>query len=155
MEREPSLIFDLLAAYIPHPTSDPQQPGPSDPQQPAWCICTKCKEMHTDIERKCCGQLLDSCVSMLPHMDAYIMQGGVLRLARRIWNDVRAVGDRPASGEDNKQFRFAAYRQFVVWQYGALARGHRVVIPSCCVWRIRDKYPDPLGQYVGFLTRRL
>ena len=61
---------------IPHPTSDPQQPGPSDPQQPAWCICTKCKELPTDLERKCCGQLLDSCVSMLPHMDAYIMQGG-------------------------------------------------------------------------------
>ncbi|CAL8363129.1 unnamed protein product [Boreogadus saida] len=76
LEREPSLIFDLLAMSIPHPTSDPQQPGPSDPQQPAWCICTKCKEMPTDIERKCCGQLLDSCVSMLPHMDAYIMQGG-------------------------------------------------------------------------------
>ena len=99
LEREPSLIFDLLAAYIPHPTSDPQQQ--------AWCICTKCKELPTDLERKCCGQLLDSCVSMLPHMDAYIMQGGVLRLARRIWNDVRAVADRPDPGEDNKQFRSA------------------------------------------------
>ena len=35
------------------------------------------------------------------------MQGGVLRLARRIWNDVRAVADRPDPGEDNKQFRSA------------------------------------------------
>ncbi|CAL8378880.1 unnamed protein product [Boreogadus saida] len=91
------------------------EPGPSDPQQPAWCICTKCKEMPTDIERKRRGQLLDSCVSMLPHMNAHIMQGGVLRLARRIWNDIRAVADRPDPGEDNKQFRLVSIGQRI-WE---------------------------------------
>uniref|UniRef100_A0A672NKW5 P2X purinoreceptor 7 intracellular domain-containing protein n=1 Tax=Sinocyclocheilus grahami TaxID=75366 RepID=A0A672NKW5_SINGR len=91
--------------------------------QPNWCVCQRCREMPSDIERKCFGQLPDFCISILPHMDLYILEEGVLRLARRIWNDIRA--------------------------YGALGHGHRVVIPSCCVWKIRDCFPDPQGQYTG------
>lgn len=66
-------------------------------------------------------------------MDLVVLQEGVLRLARRIWNNVRAEEDAAELGEANKQFRYAAYRQYVVWQHGALGEGRRVVIPSCCV----------------------
>ena len=86
-------------------------------------------------------------------MEAFILQGGVLRLARRIWNDLRAVADLPDAGEDNHQFRHASYRQFVAWQYKVLGAGHRVVIPSCCVWAICERFPD--GQYRGFIPRRV
>uniref|UniRef100_A0A671M451 P2X purinoreceptor 7 intracellular domain-containing protein n=1 Tax=Sinocyclocheilus anshuiensis TaxID=1608454 RepID=A0A671M451_9TELE len=112
-------------------------------------------EMPSDIERKCCGQLPDFCISILPHMDLYILEEGVLRLARRIWNDIRAVQDLPDLGENHRQFRHTAYRQFVVWQYGALGHGHRVVIPSCCVWKIHDRFPDPQGQYTGYNPGRV
>ncbi len=88
-------------------------------------------------------------------MEAYILQEGVLRLARRIWNELLAVADLPDPGEDNRQFCHAAYQQFVAWQYGVLGAGHRVVIPSCCVWTIRDRFPDPHGQYGGFIPRRV
>ena len=88
-------------------------------------------------------------------VDVYILQEGFLRLARRIWNYVRAVEDLPNPGESNKQFRHVAYRQYVVSQYGALGAGHRVVIPSCCVWKIKDRYRDPQGQYKGFIPSRV
>lgn len=88
-------------------------------------------------------------------MELYILDEGVLRLSRRIWNDIRATQDLPDPGESNRQFRYAAYRQYVVWQYGALGQGHRIVIPSCCVWRVRDGYPDPHGQYTGYIPSRL
>ncbi|XP_055039100.1 uncharacterized protein [Misgurnus anguillicaudatus] len=149
--RDPSMIFDILwssaedPAAAPHPTLG----------QPSWCVCQRCREMANDIERKCCGQLPEFCISMLPHMELYILEEGVLRLARRIWNDIRAVQDLPDLGENHRQFRHAAYRQFVVWQYGALGHGNRVVIPSCCVWKIRDRFPDPQGQYTGYIPTRV
>ena len=134
LTRDPSMMFD-----IPHLTSaDAPPPVPPVTGQPTWCVCQKCRELPTDVERKCCGQYHDSCVSMLPHIEAYILQEGVLRLARQIWNDIQTVADLLDPGESNIQFRYAAYRQFVVWQYGALGQGHRVVTPSCCVWKIRD-----------------
>lgn len=72
-----------------------------------------------------------------------------------VWNDIHAVADLPDPGQSYRQFRYVAYRQFVVWQYGALGQGHRVVIPSCCVWKIRNHYPDPLQQYRGFIPSRV
>uniref|UniRef100_A0A8C6SS73 P2X purinoreceptor 7 intracellular domain-containing protein n=1 Tax=Neogobius melanostomus TaxID=47308 RepID=A0A8C6SS73_9GOBI len=148
LQREPGFLFDILA-------EENQADVPRAPHLPHWCVCGRCREMPTDIENKCCRQEPQHCISQLPHMDAYIIEEGGLRLARRLWNDIRAREDPPDPGEDNKQYRFAAYRQYCAWQYGALGQLNRRVIPSCVVWRIRDKFPDPHHQYVGFIPRRL
>uniref|UniRef100_A0A8C5E7Q6 P2X purinoreceptor 7 intracellular domain-containing protein n=1 Tax=Gouania willdenowi TaxID=441366 RepID=A0A8C5E7Q6_GOUWI len=151
LSREPSMTFDLL-----HITSaNAPAPGTQVSNQLSWCVCNNCRDMPRDVECKCCGQQPEACISILPHMAAYILQEGHLRLASRIWNDVRGLDDLPNRGESSKQLRHAAYRQYVMWQYGALGRGHRVVIPSCVVWRIRDCFPDLLGHYTGYIPGRV
>jgi hypothetical protein len=51
--------------------------------------------------------------------------------------------------------RHAAYRMFVYWWCGRLGSGNRVVIPSCVVLRVRERYPDMFANYVGFKPHRL
>ena len=50
----------------------------------------------------------------------------------------------------NRAYRFAAYKLYVWWVYGYLGKGQRKVIPSCVIWAIRDRFPEPDGLYVSF-----
>lgn len=81
-----------------------------------------------------------------------ILDEAVLHLQRMYRRDVLVFDDE---ADIRKANRHAAYRQFVLWQQGRLGVGDRRVIPSCCVWAIRDRYPDAFGQYIGFLPSRL
>ena len=170
--------FGLIFWALRSPNNQPAQPaglGPSRPPAvgaarpppgaggrsppaaavPDWCVCTHCRAMGTDVENICCGQQPQWCTSRLPQMGLYITEGGVLHLAVGIWHDVRAQ-PRPQNHNDrNRAFRHASYRNWVMWQNGVLGAGVRVVIYSCCVWVIRDKYPDSNGQYTGFRPSRV
>lgn len=61
----------------------------------------------------------------------------VLEVAMRYHNDVLA---EPRDDNINRSRRHAAYRQYIMWIHGRLGAGHRKVIPSCCVWQIRDNF---------------
>lgn len=54
------------------------------------------------------------------------------------------------AGGENKSMRYAAYHLFTMWMYGRLGAGNRIPIPSCCVLRIRLKFPDAGHNYEGF-----
>ncbi|XP_070550606.1 P2X purinoceptor 7-like [Ptychodera flava] len=84
--------------------------------------------------------------------DVLILNEAVLAMMRIYRREIFATDD---SDDNNDANRHAAYRQYVMWQHGRLGTGNRMVIPSCCVWAIRDRYPDPYSRYTGFVPSRL
>lgn len=168
-KKHPSLFMELIET-VPHGGYHPQ-PGATSPN---WCSCMKCREMPTAVERVCCGRPPNSCQSDLlviffselnsirhnrfhfsPPSSFYtfILLSSILFFSAQLYRqDGLAL---PVDEDYNKGKRHAAYRQFILWHHGRLGVGVRRVIPSCCVWAIRDKFPDQFGQYHGFVPSRL
>ena len=85
-------------------------------------------------------------------MEYIITEPSTLSLQNSYRDDIYVFGDE----EDyNKALRHAAYRQFTLWRYQYLGANNRRVIPSCCVWKIRDKFPSLSQVYTGFRPDRL
>ncbi|XP_030288426.1 P2X purinoceptor 7-like [Sparus aurata] len=84
------------------------------------------------------------------HMEMYCLDEGTLRLVRMTWNNIFALEDSQDVGSDNREFRFASYRRFTIWQDGHQRRGNCRPIPSCCVLRIWLNFPDPFANYTGY-----
>ncbi|XP_062595875.1 P2X purinoceptor 7-like [Saccostrea cucullata] len=143
--KQPSFMLDIMETLE---GGGPEQPGSESRTAPSWCICTYCREMPTDREKVCCGKTRQNCQSRLPDFYTVVLDELVLEVALRYYNDVLA---EPRDENINRSRRYAAYRQFIMWVHGKLGAGNRKVIPSCCVWRIRDTFPEPSGQYVGYL----
>ena len=119
----------------------------SDPPQNAdnrWCICDKCRDMGNPVENKCCRKRI--CITTTEIFRTIVLDTSVLSVAIVSRGDdlVERVRFAPAN------YRKAAYRQFIMWEHGYLGRGVRRVIPSCVVWAVRDKFPAPDGNYLGF-----
>ena len=113
-----------------------------------WCKCRKCRLMPKEKENKCCGRW--PCVSTYQIFAKVCLDRDVLDVAIKTRNDFRAEDIEFTTDS----YRHAAYRQFIMWKYGRLGREDRRVIPSCCVWKIRNAYPSPDGVYTGFKEKR-
>ena len=100
--------------------------------------------MPTANENKCCGQR--PCLTTTPTFKSLVMCRESLHVAIVGRTDIFV--DR--SDFSNEGMRYAAYRQYILWQNGYLGRGNRRVVPSCATWAIRGKYPSLDGMYTGF-----
>lgn len=145
-EKHPSLVHDILR---PAPQQGGYHPQPGG-AFPDWCVCGKCREMPTDAEKVCCRK--ERCITLLPDFSVLVLDEAVLALGRMYRRDILVFDD---DADLNRANRHQGYRQYILWSHGRLGAGDRRVIPSCCVWKIRDKYPDPFGQYKGFVHGRL
>lgn len=124
-----------------------EDPGPDRPPGediPNWCKCGKCREMDRPVENVCCGYF--SCFTTFDHFHFLCLNPTVLTVSILQRADIRAdaIDYSPAS------FRKASYRQYILWKHGHLGAGNRRVVPSCVVWAVRDCFPSPNGQYMGF-----
>ena len=118
-----------------------------------WCTCGNCRPMGTDNESICCQEAVpgdffngDNCI--LNHEDFIAICGNsaVLRMTLTAINDLQCN----TLPDNNKSLRYAGYRCYTWWIHSRLGRGVRKAVPSCAVWTIRDKYPDPTNNYVPF-----
>ncbi|XP_056003390.1 P2X purinoceptor 7-like [Ostrea edulis] len=103
--------------------------------------------MPSEEEKMCCGQIPIDCLSTLPDFDLIVLDPLVLVVAQRYRQDVMTAAP---DNDFNCGKRQAAYIQFILWQHGYHGAGNRRVIPSCCVWKIRDRYPDSFWTIQGF-----
>lgn len=129
-------------------TSRPDVSGGSpDSWHPRWGTFTSvhltiCRDVSADIE------------ALLPPVPWQLYKQYGIHAVWYIWWGFSAPccmepciysDDDQEPGVEQRQYRNAAYRQFVLWQHGRRGEGNRVVIPSC---------PNPRGQYTGFRVRR-
>ena len=98
--------------------------------------------MPTSKEQKCCKRV--QCLTMDQTFNEICLNGTTLEVAINSQCDIRVDVTKARSKSD------VAYRQFVMWQHGPLGAGNRMVIPSYCVWKIRQKYLSPDNRYTGY-----
>ena len=100
--------------------------------------------MQDEQENVCCQKR--TCVTSYVMFNTTCLDREVLQLAIRARCDIRA--DEP--DYSTQSYRKAAYRRYTLWKYGKLGRGNRKILPSCVDTIIRQPYPAPDGNYMGF-----
>ena len=123
------------------PESEPPEPE-NDAER--WCICGVWRRMQDGQENVCCQKR--TFVTAYVMFNTTCLDREVLQLAITARCDIRA--DEP--DYSTQSYRKAAYRQYTLWKYGKLGRGNRKILPSCVVTTIRQAYPAPNGNYMGF-----
>ena len=134
-------LKDLIATV----ESDPVEPPIASHPVPPFCVCRHCHPMPTDKEQVCCKERRH-CRSRTGQFQSICVDSDNLSTAIRILADTYVF----TPTYDNRAMWHAAYRQHVMWQHGHLGKGHRRVIPSCCVWKVRKHYPSPNGVYTFY-----
>ncbi|XP_014678094.1 PREDICTED: uncharacterized protein LOC106817897 [Priapulus caudatus] len=149
--KHPEILLWTCNLHTPAPGG--HHPAPSG-DAPSWCTCGSCREMPTEVERCCCGHQPDECLSREDGLCGMVLDPVYLAAFELYRNDV--LGAYESDPDDPlRPKRHAAYRLYTLVRHGVLGQAMRRVIPSCCVWRVRDRFPNPHAVYTGFKADRL
>jgi len=136
-----------------------------------WCTCTFCAPMLTNEESKCCkeDQMLknirkEECITLEEGFVATVLNEHVhlivehnIALSPNALDELQLAADTEEVDEESiaaANKRYMAYRTYVRWICAGfrLGRRNRVVIPSCVIVAVREKWPDPMGKYTGYIA---
>ncbi|XP_070760675.1 P2X purinoceptor 7 [Enoplosus armatus] len=125
-------------------------PNPK-PRRPAWCKCDRCTPSSLPQEELCCRQSGGACITSSPLFEQLVLRRPLLEAVLLYWDPLTP----PADGGQTAALRHCAYRQYISWRFGVPPDDTHPAVPSCCVWRVREEYPSPDGQYSGFRPARM
>lgn len=118
---------------------------------PAWCKCGCCSASALPQEELCCRLSDGACITASPLFEQLVSRRSLLE-AVLLYQDPLSSPDDPGQAA---ALRHCAYRQYISWRFGVPPNGTHPVIPSCCVWRVREEYPSADGKYRGFTPVRM
>ncbi|KAJ8019110.1 hypothetical protein HOLleu_42523 [Holothuria leucospilota] len=92
-----------------------------------WCECGLCETMELRVESICCSEIrkLEEKIAFKLTLDALVERS-------------------------KRQYRYIAYKMFTQWGHGHMGKWNRTPVPSCAVYLIRLKFPEPDAEYTGF-----
>nr|XP_046241815.1 P2X purinoceptor 7 isoform X2 [Scatophagus argus] len=125
-------------------------PNPK-PRRPSWCKCDCCTPCSVPQEELCCRWSDGVCITSSPLFEHLVLRRSLLE-AVLLYRDPLSS---PADRRQTAALRHCAYRQYISWRFGVPPNDTHPAIPSCCVWRVREEYPSPDGQYSGFRLTRM
>ncbi|XP_034027136.1 P2X purinoceptor 7 [Thalassophryne amazonica] len=140
LQPDVSLDPDHQAASIPKSSPDPRRACP------AWCQCECCFPSAHPQEELCCRQSRGKCITTSAVFEQLVLRRPLLEITLLCQNPLSS----PSLQGQTAALRHCAYKRYISWRFGVLPGYAHPVIPSCCVWRIREDYPSPDGQYSGF-----
>lgn len=121
-----------------------------------WCFCAQCRPMPTSEESKCCKGLEEvqpflehglTCVTLHEEFVERCLTKRILVYQIQMES---ANVHKEYIRDANRCLRRGAYKSYTNMVHGFLGKNRRIPIPSCVVWAIRNKYPDPNEEYIGF-----
>lgn len=133
-----------------HPLDHKPGPHPK-PCRPAWCKCGCCTPSSVPHEELCCRWSDGACITSSPLFEQLVLRRSLLEAVLLYRDPLSSSDDRGQTAA----LRHCAYRQYISWRFGVPPNDSHPVIPSCCVWRVREEYPSPDGQYSGFRPARM
>lgn len=118
---------------------------------PNWCQCGNCLPSQLPKESKwleelCCRQEQGPCITTSELFGALVLSRHALRQLL-LYEEPLLVLDEEAT---NTRLRHCAYRCYAAWRFGSQDMADFGILPSCCRWQIRKKFPRSWGQYGGF-----